>query len=50
MALPRRRTRLRGTTMAIIIMATITTMGNTVLSADVAELKSIWKHGLTPFY
>jgi phosphoribosylformylglycinamidine synthase len=29
---------------------TITAMGNTVLSADVAELKSIWKHGLTPFY
>jgi phosphoribosylformylglycinamidine synthase len=29
---------------------TITAKGNTVICADVAELKSIWKNGLTPFY
>lgn len=31
-------------------MLTITAKGNTVLQAEVAELKNIWKHGLTPFY
>ena len=29
---------------------TITTQGTTILEAEVAELKHIWKHGLTPFY
>ena len=29
---------------------TITAGGATVISADIAELKSIWKNGLTPFY
>ena len=29
---------------------TITAKGATVLSADVADLKHIWKHGLTPYY
>lgn len=29
---------------------TLTSGGKAVLSADIAELKSIWKNGLTPFY
>lgn len=29
---------------------TVTNGGTTVLKADVAELKHIWKHGLTPYY
>ncbi len=29
---------------------TITAKGSTVLQAEIAELKSIWKNGLTPFY
>ena len=29
---------------------TITAKGSTVLQAEIAELKNIWKNGLTPFY
>ncbi len=29
---------------------TLTAKGSTVLQAEIAELKSIWKNGLTPFY
>lgn len=28
----------------------ITAQGKTLISADVADLKQIWKHGLTPYY
>lgn len=29
---------------------TIMDKGCTLISADIADLKQIWKHGLTPYY